>query len=76
MKHSVTVELSQEEYAKLTELAELLNLEPLDAAHAVLSVGLAYASQRIDGNTNNPVVSIMLHSLLDIPKLPESLQVH
>lgn len=76
MKHSLTLELGDEEYAKLNELAELLNLEPLDAAQTVLSVGLAYASQRIDGDTSNPVVSIMLHSLLDVPKLPETLQVN
>lgn len=65
----IEVSLTDKEYEQLQKVSDILNRETDEVARLVISTGCAWVQQRTEADTPNEYISIMVHSLLGIPKV-------
>ena len=67
--HKITIEFSEEEYNGLNMLSEYLDRPVDDVIRMVINTASKWTQQRVDGGNEDVVIRVMLHSLLDVPRL-------
>ena len=67
--NEVVVRLTDEEMEDVELLAELLDRPIEEAVRIVLTTGAAWVAQRKEGGSPDTVIRVMIHSLLNIPRI-------